>query len=237
MATAKKILVLDVETANMLDDPLVYDIGFAMSDKKGNIYEKHSFVIKDIFEDGRNDLMTSAYYAKKIPLYLEKIAKGETLVKSLYYVRKFIKDLMVKYGCTTVAAYNAKFDTTAVNTTQRYLTSSKFRYFFPYGTEIICIWNMACQVLFTQKTFQKEAIAQGWVSKAGNLQTSAEIAFRYISDDSQFQEEHTGLADVLIEAEIMAKCFRQKKKMSTGINRWCWKIPTAAYNKSQTAVA
>lgn len=235
MATKKMILVLDVETANMLDDPLVYDIGFAMSDKKGNIYEKHSFVIKDIFEDGRNELMTSAYYAKKIPLYLEKIAKGETLVKSLSYVRFFIKQLMEKYNCTTVAAYNARFDTTALNTTERYMTSSKYRYFFPYATEVMCIWNMACQVLFTQKTFQKEAIANNWMSDKGNFKTSAEIGFRYISDDSHFQEEHTGLADVLIEAEIMAKCFRQKKKMSTGINRWCWKIPTSVYKKSLVA--
>lgn len=233
MGKRKMILVLDTETANSLDDPLTYDIGFVMTDKQGHIYEKHSFIIDEIFQNGQNELMRSAYYAHKIPMYMEKIAKGETLVRSFTYVRFFIKDLMEKYGCTTVAAYNARFDSLATNTTQRYLTSSKYRWFFPYGTEIMCIWNMACQVLYTQKTFQKEAIANGWVSIKGNIETSAEIGFRYLSNDFQFKEEHTGLADVLIETEIMARCFRQKKKMETGINRWCWRIPTKAYKESQ----
>jgi hypothetical protein len=231
----KMILVIDVETANMLDDPLVYDMGMVMTDKEGKIYEQHSFLVRDVFEDGQNELMTSAYYAKKIPLYLEKLNNKEIVVKSFSSVRFFMKTLMEKYGCTTVAAYNANFDKTALNTTQRYLTSSKYRYFFPYNTEIICIWNMACQVLFTQKRFQKKAIANNWVSAKGNLQTSAEIGFQYITKDSQFQEEHTGLADVLIEIQIMVKCFQQKKKMTTGINRWCWKIPTSVYKKSLVA--
>jgi hypothetical protein len=127
------ILTIDVETANMVEYPLVYDIGMAMTDRDGNIYETHSFVIDDIF-NGESELMQSAYYAKKIPLYLEKIAKGETLVKSFVQVRFFIKKLMEKYGCTTVAAYNANFDISALNNTIRFLTSSKYRYFFPYGT-------------------------------------------------------------------------------------------------------
>ena len=36
----KYILVVDVETANSLDDALVYDIGFIVADLHGNILEK-----------------------------------------------------------------------------------------------------------------------------------------------------------------------------------------------------
>ena len=35
-------LVLDIETANITEDALAYDIGFAVADRKGNIYEKYS---------------------------------------------------------------------------------------------------------------------------------------------------------------------------------------------------
>ena len=38
-------LTIDTETANSLDDPLVYDIGGAIHDKKGRVYETFSFVI------------------------------------------------------------------------------------------------------------------------------------------------------------------------------------------------
>ena len=43
------ILVLDTETANSLDDPLVYDIGFAVADTKGHIYERFSFIVIKVF--------------------------------------------------------------------------------------------------------------------------------------------------------------------------------------------
>ena len=43
MAKKKFYMVLDTETANGLDDPLVYDIGFAIIDKKGQVYLEKCF--------------------------------------------------------------------------------------------------------------------------------------------------------------------------------------------------
>ena len=54
----EKYLVLDTETANSLDDPIVYDIGFAVIDATGHVYESHSYVIADFFLD--KELMASA---------------------------------------------------------------------------------------------------------------------------------------------------------------------------------
>ena len=47
----KYIMVLDVETTGNIGFPLVYDLGFAIVDKKGNIYEERSFVISEIFDN------------------------------------------------------------------------------------------------------------------------------------------------------------------------------------------
>ena len=53
-------IMLDTETANTIVEEdgqlemrfvLPYDIGFAVIDSKGNIYEKYSFVNEDIFCD------------------------------------------------------------------------------------------------------------------------------------------------------------------------------------------
>ena len=66
----KKFLVLDVETANDVNCPLVYDLGFAVCDKYGKIYEKQSMLIYEIYR-GERELMNSCYYANKIPEYEE----------------------------------------------------------------------------------------------------------------------------------------------------------------------
>lgn len=218
-------MVLDVETANSTQDALVYDLGFAIVDRKGNIYDKQSLVINNVFFDER-ELMQSAYYANKLPQYFKGIKNGDFKVTTLYTARKLIADYCKQYNIKTILAYNASFDTTALNTTQRYITKSKYRYFLPYGVEIGCIWAMACQTILCQKSFLRWAIDNGKVSKKGNIQTSAETVFAYLSGNKNFEESHTGLKDVEIETYIFAQCTRQHKKMSKKINRSCWRIPT-----------
>lgn len=217
-------LVVDVETANSTDDALVYDLGYAVADRQGNIYEVGSLVISDIFE-GEADLMTSAYYAAKIPQYIEGIKANDFEVVNFYTARRRVLGIMEKYSIKTVCAYNASFDRNALNTTYRWLTKSKFRYFFPYGTEINCIWHMACQVLCTQKRYRKFCEAHDFIKPSGNLHTSAETVYAYMTKNETFDEAHTGLQDVLIEVKIMAKCYSQHKKMNKSINKACWRIP------------
>ena len=222
----KYVLVLDVETANITEDALVYDLGFGVYDKKGNEYESYSFVIRDIF-DNEKDLMQSAYYAKKLPQYYEDLKNGTRQRKYLLETKKIIREVMEKYNIKEVYAYNANFDLTALNKTIRYVTKSKVRYFFPFGTQICCIWNMACQVLCTQRTFLKQLV----VNEKKNFLTSAERVYSYITNQKDFEESHTGLEAVRIEAKIMAKCFAQHKKMNKNIYRRCWEIPTKLFNE------
>ena len=224
MAKKKFYLVLDVETANSTDDPLVYDLGGAVCDKKGNIYDTFSFIVRDIF-DLESDLMQSAYYAKKIPLYHNGLNQGQFQRVSFYTARKHVLDLIKCYSITEVYAYNANFDRNALNKTQRWLSKSKYRYFLPFGVKFNCIWHMACQTICSQKTYYNWATANGLVSPAGNLKTSAETVYAYISNQDQFEEDHTGLQDVLIEVAILAHVFRQHKKVDRSINRLCWRIP------------
>ena len=114
---------------------------------------------------------------------------------------------------------------TALNTTERWLTKSKYRFFLPYGTKVFCIWHMACQVLCTQKSYIRFCLENGLTSPSGNIKTSAEAVYAYMTDNAEFSESHTGLRDVLIEVQIMARCFRQHKHMDKAINRSCWRIP------------
>lgn len=222
-------LVLDVETANGLDDPLVYDIGGCVCDKQGRIYTSFSFTIRDIFVYER-ELMRTAYYSDKIPSYIAEHQQGTRKMVSFYEARKHILELMRAYNITDVCAYNAHFDRNALNTTQRWLTKSKQRYFFPYGTNFICIWNMACQTLCQRKTYKQFCEQHNFTSNrkgepnAKNYSTSAETVYKYLILDPLYKEEHKGLDDVMIETYIFARCFTAKKKFynGKGIKRNCW---------------
>lgn len=232
MSSKKYYLVLDVETANSTDDALVYDLGYVVCDKKGTIYEADSFIVSDIFYK-EAELMQSAYYAKKIPMYLEGIKSRAFNVVTFYEARAKLLEAMRRYNVEAVCAYNANFDYTALNTTQRWLTKSKYRFFLPYGTKVYCIWHMACQLICTQKAYIKFCLENGFVSPSGNIKTNAETVYAYMTDNNAYEENHTGLEDVLIETKILAKCFAQHKKVEKNINRFCWRIPQAKVKEIQ----
>lgn len=222
----KYLMVLDVETTNnqmnsKFNDGLVYDIGFVICDKEGKIYAKRSFAIKDIFD--WKELMSTAYYKNKLPKYYEKLNKKQMEKVTIWEARKRIHKAMKYFNITEVYAYNANFDYTTLNNTVRYLSGSACRWFFPFGTKICDIWNIACQVLGTQKTFQWENIR----NKNNNLITNAERMFGYC-EQIDFEEEHTGLADAIVESQILARCLKSHKSIDKKINRACWRIPQQA---------
>ena len=232
MSAKKYYLVLDVETANSTEDALVYDLGYVVCDKKGNIYEADSFIVSDIFFK-EADLMKSAYYATKIPKYLEGIKARAFNVVTFKQAREQLLNAIKNYKVEAVCAYNANFDYTALNTTQRWLTKSKYRFFLPYGTKVYCIWHMACQLICTQKAYIKFCLENGFVSPSGNIKTSAETVYAYMTNNADYDENHTGLEDVLIETKILAKCFAQHKRVEKNINRFCWRIPQAKAKEIQ----
>ena len=216
-------LMVDTETCNgiieedgklNLNYSLVYDLGMAVVDKHGNVYETASLIIKDVYY-GMADIMTSCYYAEKLPRYNEQIKAGERKVVSYYMAREIVKMLMEKYNTNIVIAHNASFDNRATNNTERYLTKSKYRYFFPYGTEIWDTLKMATDTICQQKTYIRWCEENDYMTKhkTPRPRATAEILYRYISGDDNFIESHTGLEDVMIEKEIFAHCMRQHKKM------------------------
>ena len=117
------------------------------------------------------------------------------------------------------------FDKRALNNLIRYTSKSWLRWWFPFDTQYFCIWNCACQVLLNRTSYIKFALQNGLISSADNVQTSAECCYRYIRNNINFEESHTGLEDVLIEVEILKECYRQHVKMDTSINCACWRLP------------
>ncbi len=219
----RSICFVDSETANFVDTPLPYDISYTIRDPQTwELLASHAFVVYEIFND--KNLMNSAYYAKKVPEYWEDIKSGKRTLARMSTIQKIIKEEFKKYHVDMVGAYNAGFDKRSTNNGIRYITCSKYRWFFPYGVEFFDIWHMACSSFMRSKHYIKWAIKNGFVSSAGNIVTNAETAYKYVTKNLEFSEEHKGLEDVLIEEEIFRKVYKCKMKFRAEIIGSPWRI-------------
>lgn len=213
-------IVLDTETAPCDKDfegvspwnMFVYDVGWAVVDKRGKVYKTQSFVNADIFIDEK-ELMKSAYYADKIPQYWEDIKNGNRTLTSFYKIKKALLKDIIEYNVTQVYAHNCYFDYGALTNTQRWETKSKYRYFLPWGVEWYDTLKMARQVVAKTPTYKKFCEDNNYLTKRGAVRLTAEVLYKYITGNKEFTEEHKALDDVLIEKEILAYCYRKHKKM------------------------
>lgn len=212
-------IVLDTETCPLEQtdevtpwNMFVYDIGWAIVDKRGKVYKTQSFINADIFLNEK-ELMKSAYYSEKIPKYWEDIKSGIRQLKSFYNIRKQLLEDIAEYGVKEIYAHNMRFDYGTLQNTQRWLTKSKYRYFFPKGIEICDTLKMARQVLKDSKMYRVWCEQNGYITKNNQCRFSAEVLYRYITGNDDFIESHTGLEDVMIEKDILAYCYSRHKKM------------------------
>ena len=117
----KYYMVLDCETATLpcaskyaeeqrknvaITKPLIYDLGWKIVDRNGNVYNRMNFLISEIFSVP--SVFDTAYYADKRPIYLEKLKSGEiTLANWETAITALLADLEI---VDAVGAYNSMFD-------------------------------------------------------------------------------------------------------------------------------
>lgn len=202
----KNRIVLDTETANSLQEPLCYDIGWAVVDENCNALKTESYAVAEIFLDA--ELMASAYYAEKLPAYWDDIKAGNRKLARLATILKTLRDDIKAYNVTEVYAHHARFDDLSTKLTERYLTSSKYRYFFPKSVTVCDTLKMARATFGKDEAYIKFCFDNGFVTnhKTPRARLTAEVLHRYLTNDLTFAEEHQGLADVMIEKDILKAC-------------------------------
>ena len=213
-----KYLFMDSETAetNMIDGQLdvtngqVYDLGLMVIDETGNIYDQISMVNEDVFFRMPQS-MQEAYFADKIPQYLEDMRMGKRKIVNSWQMYKTFAEMCKKYDVTAVVAHNAFFDVKVLNSTMRYQTKSRVRWFLPWGVEIIDTLKLAREVFGTDPSYIEWCKENGYMTKheTPRPRLTAEILYRYITGDNNYIESHTGLEDVTIEKEIFLKCMER----------------------------
>ena len=208
----EKFIVIDTETTNSIDDPLCYDVGFAVVDLFGHVYEQYSYVVADIFLD--KDLMASAYFIDKVSQYWDDIKKGTRELKTFRNIKKAFTECVRRNHVKIILAHNARFDYRSLNLTLRFLTSSKYRFFFPFKTEIWDTLKMSREVLKEIDEYGEFCYDNNYLTKRLCKRYTAEIIYRFITGNNDFEESHTGLEDVLIEKEIFVFCLKHKPEIN-----------------------
>lgn len=224
MPDKKTILVLDTETCDLQGH--VYDVGFTITDRKGRILDSYNALVAEIFTDAKK--MMGAFYARKLfTHYAPMLEMGTIKIRPWAEIVENIRSYSHLHGINTLAAYNLAFDRRVMRHTNALLGNGPV---FSAPMAQLCVWRFACETQLNTKTYKKLARELGWVSKAGNIRTGAEYAYRFCSGNWGFIEDHTALSDAVIETAILAKCFASKKRIpynniSDKYQNAPWRIP------------
>ena len=199
-----KMIILDTETTNDIECPLVYDFGFAVIDETGKVYASYSYVNADIFCD--DELMASAFFAEKIPQYWGDIKSGKRILKSFRSIERIFRRVCNDWNVNIFVAHNARFDYKSLQNTKRYITTSRYRFFFPYGSKFVDTLQLSRNAFSDDENYREFCVCNNYVTKRNENRYTAEIIYRFLTGNNSFEEEHTGLADCMIEKEILCYC-------------------------------
>lgn len=119
-----RYIVLDCETATLpfadalamgdsekkkrisIARPLIYDIGWTITNRKGDLIEQRQYLVAEIF--CVPEVFNTAYYADKRPIYLEKLSNGEICVKPWKEIMEILLSDLAHVDA--IGAYNSMFD-------------------------------------------------------------------------------------------------------------------------------
>ena len=162
-------------------------------------YWKHSYVDKNSGNrkfwklDSRiNDVQTKAL-------------SNPVIIKSWDEIMKdFAFDISISQG---IGSYNWTFDSSAIDTTNRFLTHSGI--INTFDTPKFCLLDCYANKIINQTYFgfidglNKDDV-ENYFSKSGkNLGYSAEVMARYMMEHHHYVEAHTALEDATVEFELL----------------------------------
>ena len=208
----KYYLIFDCETATLpcaenyngtqkqriaIAKPLIYDLGWQVIDRKGNVFLRRSFLISEVFSVP--SVFDTAYYASKRPIYLEKLKKDEIILTDWKTATaQLVKDLKF---VEAVGAYNSMFDyKKAIPFTERYIKALYSPDFYKWQDkqERIChniavgkdnqnnkefngeifyfrgrsyplfdLWGLSCKYLLNNEEYKTQCKTNDWKTASG----------------------------------------------------------------------
>ena len=209
----EKFIVLDVEGMSGL---MPYNVGYIIADRYEKIYKERSFALP---ENIYINIVRSASLNQAVEMTAGNVTDILQDFKNPFFKRKYrcvgneelkkrlIRDIK-KYNIKKVYAYNVAFDKASLKN----LFGNDFE---KLEVEFIDIIPIILRTKLLTKKYCQFCIDNDYVTEKGNIMTKAEVVYKYLFNDLNFVEEHTGLADVKIEYQILLKAFQTHKKIDS----------------------
>lgn len=190
-----KVMIFDTETTS-LDKPFCYNIGYVILDTETEeTLLKRDYVVEQVWHN--LPLFQSAYYAEKRPIYVQRMRARQTVMDKFGYIcRQMMRDLK-EYGIEHAYAYNSSFDEKVFDFNCDWYKCSN-----PFDTIQVHDIRGYVHHFIVDYKYKSFCEANNLFTDNGNYSTTAEAVYRYLTM-TDFTEEHTALADSIIEAEIL----------------------------------
>lgn len=197
------IVVFDSETTN-IDKPFCYNIGYKIVNvETDTTLLQRDYVVEQVWHNPM--LFTTAYYADKRPLYVKRMRAKQTIMDKYGYItQQMIRDFK-NFKVEIAFAYNSPFDTRVID-----YNCDWFKTNTPFDNiPIRDIRGFVHRFIAFTEEFQDFCDKHRYYTESGNYSTTAETLYRYITNNTEFEEEHTALADSEIEWEILKYCLQK----------------------------
>lgn len=207
------LMFIDTETIgtlNVKESVLPFEIGMKVLDTETNkVVKEKSYLVRKFFNN--KYIMLSTFSATKYPDYFEKLDNDKRYkTMSVNDISKDIEKTISRYSIKIMVAHNGNFDKTAMA-----------RLFEDFGVDnpfenIDLLDTMELSKVITfSKDYANYCIENKdrlnsvkdscFITNSGRVRTTAQAIYCYLSNNSQFEEAHTGLEDIDIEIEIFKK--------------------------------
>lgn len=205
----KKFIVLDVEGMSVARP---YNIGWIVADNTGKIYETFSCALPVAFwENLQNCLHAQTMTHNNIQEILQDFEMPEESKKYQYCkindVFKKLLSTITEWRIKEIWAYNCPFDKSSLK--------RLFKEDFKILDNLVTFYDIIPAILHTRLLSNKYIAfcnKNGFITQKGNVQTRAEVVYKYLKNDLNFEEEHTGLSDCYCELEILCCAMKSGKK-------------------------
>lgn len=197
------IMVFDTETTS-IEKPFCYNVGYTIfnTDTAEKIV-KRDFVVEQVWHNPM--LFTTAYYADKREIYVNRMKARKCLMDKWGYIMRQMRSDIATFEIAHAYAFNSPFD----NGVFAY-NCEWFKTLNPFDTVALHdIRGYVHRFLAFTPDYQKFCDDNKRYTESGNYSTTAETVFQFITQDTEFIEEHTALADSDIECDILIECIRR----------------------------
>lgn len=204
------LMFIDTETIgtlNVKESILPFEIGMKVLDTETmKIVKEKSYLVRKFFNN--KYIMLSTFSATKYPDYFEKLDTDKRYkTMSVNDISKDIEKTISRYSIKIMVAHNGNFDKTAMaRLFEDFGVDNPFENIDLLDTmelsKIITFSKDYANYCLENKDRLNSMKDSCFITNSGRVRTTAQAIYCYISNNSQFEEAHTGLEDIDIEIEI-----------------------------------